>query len=309
MLSAPPLKRRVTQHSTAPCPAVSVVGGDEREREVILALAREGHRVFAAGRRLGEDEAALGAREVETAEALSCPFVITPMAGIDGYGKVYARPPHAGAEIDDSLLATLSPGAVWFVGVVREPFLTKLRSSRAVLVDLLDVEELTVLNSIPSAEGALQIAMECSPFCLHGSRVLVLGFGRTGQTLSWMLRGIGSQVCVVARRAGPRARALAMGYGAAGFEDLGELLRQALFCFNTVPAMVLTAEVLALADRDLTIVDLASRPGGTDFAAAEARGIRARLAPGLPGLVAPRTAGRFLAQVILGLLKESANGA
>ncbi len=36
------------------------------------------------------------------------------------------------------------------------------------------------------------------------------------------------------------------------------------------------------------VIDLASKPGGTDFRYAEKRGVKALLAPGLPGIVAPK---------------------
>ena len=52
------------------------------------------------------------------------------------------------------------------------------------------------------------------------------------------------------------------------------------------------------------IVDLASKPGGTDFRYAEKRGIKALLAPGLPGIVAPKTAGQIVANVLSQLLLE-----
>lgn len=309
MSSIPPWKAGAQEPVAASGRLVSVIGGDDREREVIVALARSGRRVIAAGRELDETELSLGARPAELEEALGSPWVITPLPGITRGGRVYARPPHVGPVIIDSALGLVGPGATWFVGRADEDFLSRLRAAGAVVVDLLASDELAVLNSIPSAEGALQAAIEMSPFCLHGSVSLVLGFGRVGQTLAWMLRGVGSSVCVVARSAAVRARAKANGCRAAGFDDLGVLLGEALFCFNTVPALVLSAEVLRRAGPDLTIVDLASSPGGTDFEAAGAAGIRARLATGLPGRVAPKTAGRYLACVILGLLKESGDGA
>ncbi|TGU45664.1 dipicolinate synthase subunit A, partial [Mesorhizobium sp. M00.F.Ca.ET.186.01.1.1] len=51
-------------------------------------------------------------------------------------------------------------------------------------------------------------------------------------------------------------------------------------------------------------LDLASKPGGTDFRYAERRGIKALLAPGLPGIVAPKTAGQILAQTLSRLIAE-----
>lgn len=74
--------------------------------------------------------------------------------------------------------------------------------------------------------------------------------------------------------------------------------------FNTVPAIVLTEEILATMGKGSLIVDLASAPGGTDFEAAARFGIKAILALGLPGKVAPKTAGRILADSIPQLIRR-----
>ncbi|NLT20345.1 MAG: dipicolinic acid synthetase subunit A, partial [Syntrophomonadaceae bacterium] len=70
------------------------------------------------------------------------------------------------------------------------------------------------------------------------------------------------------------------------------------FVYNTIPNMILTKDVLTHANPDILIIDLATQPGGTDFEAANQLGLKAILAPGLPGKVAPVYAGKILAQVI-----------
>ena len=52
------------------------------------------------------------------------------------------------------------------------------------------------------------------------------------------------------------------------------------------------------------IIDLASLPGGTDFAAAEELGLHAEHALALPGRCAPQTAGALIAQTVLAILEE-----
>ena len=49
---------------------------------------------------------------------------------------------------------------------------------------------------------------------------------------------------------------------------------------------------------------MASLPGGTDFAAAEALGLHAEHALALPGRCAPQTAGALIAQTVLAILEE-----
>lgn len=74
--------------------------------------------------------------------------------------------------------------------------------------------------------------------------------------------------------------------------------------FNTVPALVVTDRVLSQMPHSSVIIDLASKPGGVDFGFAEKRGIKAMLAPSLPGIVASKTAGRILAQTMTRLMAE-----
>jgi dipicolinate synthase subunit A len=67
---------------------------------------------------------------------------------------------------------------------------------------------------------------------------------------------------------------------------------------------LITAQVIASMPQRTVIIDLASKPGGTDFRFAERRGIKAILAPGLPGIVAPKTAGRILASIVSQIIMQ-----
>jgi dipicolinate synthase subunit A len=76
--------------------------------------------------------------------------------------------------------------------------------------------------------------------------------------------------------------------------------------FNTIPTMIVTAQIIANLPSRAVIIDLASKPGGTDFRFAEKRGMKAMLAPGLPGIVAPKTAGRIIADCLCQLIMDNA---
>jgi dipicolinate synthase subunit A len=77
--------------------------------------------------------------------------------------------------------------------------------------------------------------------------------------------------------------------------------------FNTIPTMIVTAQIIANLPSRAVIIDLASKPGGTDFRFAEKRGIKAMLAPGLPGIVAPKTAGLIIADCLAQLIMDDSN--
>ena len=133
---------------------------------------------------------------------------------------------------------------------------------------------------------------------------LVTGFGRVSQALARMLLGIGAKVFVAARNPRQLEAAAKLGCQTLPLGDLAANIGPMWVIFNTVPALVLTREILKNVRSGAAIIDLASAPGGTDFAAAREFGINAVLALGLPGKVAPLTAGEILASTIPNLIER-----
>jgi len=284
---------------------VAVLGGDERELVLVRELLKRGARVSAAG--YPPLDAIAGARRVgSVAEAVAgADAVVAPMSNTDESGRIRAcLDPHCRLVLDEAAFRAMRPGITLYIGVAK-PVVAELASRyRVRVVETAELDEIAILNSIPTAEGAIQRAMEELPVTLHGSPVVVVGFGRCGMTLARMLGGIGARVCVVARGAGQRARAYEMGFEAEGIDGSKERVRAARAVFNTVPARLLTREVLQAMRRDAVVIDIAQTPGGTDFDAARELGIKAFLELGIPGKVAPQTAGEILARVLPGLIFE-----
>jgi dipicolinate synthase subunit A len=206
------------------------------------------------------------------------------------------------------LAACFPPGIPVFVGVAGR-YLAEIAAATGLrLAELMKMDEVAILNSIPTAEGAVQMAMEMMPVTIHGSCALVLGFGRTGATLARLLGAMGAKTMVAARRPEYLARITEMNLLPVPFADMPDHLGEADVIFNTIPVPVLTGDVLDRVSPGTLIIDLASAPGGVDFQRAASNGVKAVLAPGLPGKVAPETAGRILAKVITRLLYEEMVG-
>lgn len=157
------------------------------------------------------------------------------------------------------------------------------------LLPILKDERFTLENAVLSAEGAVYFAMRQADFSLCRAHCAVVGYGRIGQALTRMLRGLGAQVTVVARRQESRDAA---GPGSVGLEALGELLPRVQVLFSTVPAPVIGKELLALAPENALLLELASPPYGIDLAAAQEMGLRAWLESGIPGRYCPKDAAR-----------------
>ena len=159
-----------------------------------------------------------------------------------------------------------------------------------------------IRNALPTAEGALSIAMQRTDHTLCNSSVTVVGYGNIGKCLTDLLLCLGASVTAVARKESDRAQAENYGAAACDFSALSRLRSDIIF--NTVPALVIDKAVLDRIGENTLIIDLASMPGGTDFKYAEKLGITAIHALGLPGKYAPKTAGDILKCTIISLLSE-----
>ena len=282
---------------------LAVVGGDRREVELVRALAAGGARIRVVG--LPAPPCANVEPAATLLEAVAgVRAVVAPMAGTDESGAV-ATPlvPGAQLRLDEAFMRALGPGVPLFIGTVQPAVARAARAHGVRVVEVATVEAIAIANSVPTAEGAVLVALERLPVTIHGAAALVVGFGRCGTTLARLLAAMGARVGVAARSASDLAWAEAMGLVPWPWAKLVEAVAVQDVIFNTVPALVLDRGVLACTRADVLIVDIASAPGGTDFTAARELGREAVLALGLPGKVAPVTAGRILARYLPGLIQ------
>lgn len=198
-----------------------------------------------------------------------------------------------GTEILISELTKSLSGKILFAGAIKPSIKEKLIQSNVKVYDFMDYEEIAVLNAIPTAEGAIEVAMSNTDITIHGSKCLVIGYGRIGKVLSKMLTGIGAKVSCCARKKEALANAFGMGYNIVDVNNMNKDIDQYDYIFNTADAMVLNRDFLEKVSKDVYVVDLASSPGGVDYEAAKELGIRTNLALALPSKVAPKTSAKY----------------
>ncbi|QHW30016.1 dipicolinate synthase subunit DpsA [Paenibacillus rhizovicinus] len=284
---------------------VVLLGGDARGLEVIRKLTELDATVTVAG--FDQLHSSLdGAVRAEMNEALfvNADALILPAVGTDDEGKIVAVFSDQELVLTDEYVAKLPKHCKVYAGMAK-PYLRDLCAKHGiVLVELFDRDDVAIYNSIPTAEGAVMMAIQNTDITIHGSSCMVLGIGRTGLTLARTLQGLGAKVLVGVRREEHFARAYEMGFEPFYIKQLQHYVGNIDLLFNTIPTMIVTAQIIANLPSRAVIIDLASKPGGTDFRFAEKRGIKALLAPGLPGIVAPKTAGRIIADCLSRLIME-----
>jgi Phosphoglycerate dehydrogenase and related dehydrogenases len=225
-------------------------------------------------------------------------IVIAPMTSTDEEGFLKNTFVEERIQLNSEFFNLMKKEALFLIGFVL-PDLKKLLEDKGInYIELSRLDELAILNAVPTAEAAIKIAIEETDITIADSNVLVYGLGKTGLSLAWRLKLLGANTYGVTRNKAAIARGKDLGIKMLTYDTLAEHLPEMDILFNTVPALIIDRESIALLKEDALIIDLASAPGGTDFTAAREKGIKAILAPGLPGKTAPVTAGKILAELI-----------
>jgi len=281
----------------------AIVGGDGRHARLASILADDGHRVFVyALEKAKLSENVIRSRDISLlSKAVDC--VILPIPLQDAKGDL--NTPLSDEKLEIRSVFSLFPTGQTVIGGKIDNDIFEFAGRCGIhLYDCLEREDFTVMNSVPTAEGAIAVAMQMQEETLNGSDCLVLGFGHIGKLLAAYLRGLGARVTVSARKTGDLAWISAYGYTPAVTSDVKRDLSAFDIIFNTVPAKLLGRDELLTAKENALICDLASRPGGVDFDAARELSLRTVHALSLPGKVAPEAAAKSLRSTVYNILDE-----
>lgn len=284
---------------------ISIIGGDLRIVKLAEMLGKQGMRVYTFGLEKAENlyKSSNIIRCNRLDEAIGASNVILGPIPLST-NLVDINMPFSDETVKIEEVAKKLENKIFISGSIRQNLYDMVDKEKTKVVDLLNREELTVLNTISTAEGAIQIAMEETTKTIHGSEVLVLGYGRVGRILANMLRGIGAIVSCEARRDVELAWVKAYGYTPVHLANLDKNLSKYDIVINTIPHLILNEKRLKLLKKDALIIDLASSPGGVDREAARKNGIKTVWALSLPGKVAPLTSAEFIRDTLYNILKE-----
>lgn len=290
---------------------IGLLGGDLRQVALARRLAALGFETAVWGLGVCSSEFGSAVRCVDFSDAVrNSAAVILPLpASADG---VRLNCPLAGdkSELRLTKIMELAGSKTIVLAGKADKMLKDLASEHGVkLVDYFDSEELQIKNAVPTAEGAVEIAMRELPITVMGSRCAVLGYGRVAKAVAGTLTALGADVTVAARKKSDLAWAeidrchpvniQKFLHGARHLDD-----EKFDVIFNTVPAVVLDEDSLKNISLDTLIIDLAASPGGVDVRAAKETGHKVIWALSLPGKTSPFTAGNIICDTVIDILEK-----
>ncbi len=185
-----------------------------------------------------------------------------------------------------------------FGGKIGEDWKNFFTSAGISFYDFMEDEKIALENAHITAEAVAAEVLKHGLYSIRDQKMIVAGYGRCGRETANLLQAMGAKVTVLARSVSDRKAAKRDGHNAVDFSYGPEEAYGTRTIINTVPACVLTENLIAEMHKDAVIIDIASAPGGTDTAAAERHGIKVVPALGLPGKYTVKSSAKILADAV-----------
>lgn len=283
---------------------ISVIGGDLRQLYMVEEFSKDNTEVYAFG---------LPKNKCEGINVFCCNSLEQSLSYADNIilplpvsrdNTCVISPLFDGTIlIDDIINIVKDTDKLLLVGKASDTLMNKFKENGIKTVDYFDNEQLNIENAMLTAEGALALAINETSFSIYGSKCLVTGYGRIAKILSKSLFAMGAKVTVAARNPNDLSWAKIKGYDTIKINEIAKKIDTDII-FNTVPARILTESTISKLNKECLIIELASAPYGTDFAACNTHKIRYINAASLPGKVAPKSAGIIICKTTINIFKE-----
>lgn len=277
---------------------IAVLGGDRRTEMILAGLHLMYPDTSISVWGCAEIELPPYARGTKTwQEALSGAQVGILPIPVTRDGETLSVCPHANQTVPlEALCRFLRPGSLLLGGIIPQVVLRMAQENAVHFTDYYADGVVQTLNAVPTAEGALAIAIRELPVILPETTAVITGYGRCARALAARLHLLGARVIVAARRPEALAEAACDGCETILLSSFLKDPQPCRILFNTIPAPVFTDTCLAALPEGCLFVELAQGlPREMEFPGH----LRLIRAPGLPGKTAPHTAGRILCDAIL----------
>lgn len=200
--------------------------------------------------------------------------------------------------LSEDCLLRIPTSCILYTGVHTPALIDIKNRYQLTVIPFFTYDDVAIYNAIPTAEGALQLAMEHTKRTIHDTKVLVFGYGRVGQTVCRLFAAVGANVTVISNDASELAWAAVYRLQTRRLND-APLLSDFPIIINTIPAPIISNQMLKQMRDDVLVIDLASMPGGIEKNASYTDKRQIIHALALPTKVAPVTASEIIFHAIM----------
>ena len=269
-----------------------VIGGDKRQSLILKELSKE-YRCLSFGVPQGEENSDIAKTmelAIKNAENIILPLPMDKGSNLNIQSET--------AYHVKELIGYMKTGQKVFAGCIGREFRELMEHKGVQYFDYMDQKEISIYNSIATAEGAIAEAITEYGKNLHGSKVLVLGYGKCAKTLALKLKGMAADTCICARKEADLMEAYAYGLKTEKITNLGEIIGEYALIFNTIPAKIINKKVLEKVENTAIIFELASFPYGVEMEEAKNAEVNVKICMSLPAKYSPVSSADILTKFI-----------
>ena len=279
---------------------IGIIGGDMRQYFLAKSLKKDGNDVKLFGfENLPNKTKQLSECSLKELDEFS-EYIILPLP-VSRDGKTL-NAPFASEKIKLQNLNGNLKNKKIFGGII-SPEIKNLFDEDSKIYDFCR-EDFSILNAVPTAEGAIKEVFENSDKTIFSSKCLVTGYGKIGKVLCKLLKNMGADVTASMRSIQDFAWAKTDEIKAVHTEKLSENSMGFDIIFNTIPSIIFNRKLLEKCSKETLIIDLASNPGGIDKTAATDLEIKVIHSLGIPGKYFPETAAEIIKTTIYKIAEE-----
>ncbi len=205
--------------------------------------------------------------------------------------------------VDTEDVKKLADCSIIFARLHTEAAMKVMSEKQMKFFSIYDDEAFVVKNAYLTAEGALAYIILNTLCTIKKMPILVLGYGRLGKSLTKILKDNQAVVTVATDDTEEYALASIFADRVYTLSEYYHSLGEYEAIINTIPVKILKGEKLKLLHPECFVLDLASKPGGIDYNDAINYGVKHMHALGVPGKVAPKTAGLYIKECVVKRLK------
>lgn len=256
---------------------IGVVMLDERQKACADFLEKYGYHVL----RIHDQN--------ELEEIASMNAIVLPVRGVDEQERIIYSD---GTILDFRLMKKLMEcgyAVHVFAGISNK----KVDSWNLPVTYLMEKDSVIEANAKLTAQGVLAVILQEIKVDIQSLLIDVIGYGHCGKWIVRYLHGLNIPVRLVRRKTSPNHDIKEI-----SLIDWRERSVVGDIVINTAPAMIIDQSRIETMQNHPLVIDIASKPGGVDYEAAKQKGLRVIIAPPLPAVYTPVSAGEILAKTI-----------
>ena len=270
------------------------IGGDERNRHIYNSVKS----IYKNTQIVAIDENEYNSKTVKNADIIILPTISSKD------GQTLFTPLYKSKISIDDIAEDLKHCKAIIGGKIDKKIGSIAKDEEIVIYEYINDESFKALNAIPTAEGAIAIAVSNTEKTLWGAKCLVAGYGNIGKYLCYILTSFGADVTATARKKKDFDEMARKSVKSVNTSEVNEIISDFDIIFNTVPYRILNDDALKGLNEEVLVIDLASFPYGLDHSKTEQFKCKTILATSLPGKYSPKTAANIALSVILKILSE-----